>query len=981
MLNNRWFWNSWHIDYKRHWYFLIGILFCTIIYAWFYYVKGAESVIAWEQFQEQKVVEATIHEFSVGPFQFSVPANVYLLFEYFQGGSLQPNTYITYVFVGVIAMAFVYLISIFSALDRFWFLASMGAVILFLVSLRLDVLKMAGLDGRWVTVGVIILYVGTSFYINAFRSHTSFGARFITFLLITIGLGLAIQFLATVPSPFFYLSVTVYVPAILLSVLFILLTAQEIPAGFLYLTSQSQPSKGMRHFLLIMAIYLLNVCILYAQHTKLIAWDVYFIDAYLLLSIATVVGIWGWKHRETNYGSVMSFYPLGAYFYAALASVTFITLAFLEGNANDAPLQVLRGLIIFCYIGFGLVFLLYILSNFLGITDRNLSAWRVLYKPNRMPYETFRLGGIIIVLGFVFYNNWRTFVYDSFAGFWNAMGDLYVHVGRYDVAGTYYEQGRSYGFGNHHANYAIGYKHAVDFQWEQSHDYYQRSVLFRPTAFAHANNANVYNWEERPFNTIQSLRKSVQQIPNSYELQNNLGFAYGKVHSIDSALYFLTEARQHSSTRKAAETNFVGIVAQEVFPINPDSLTQLFDITYPGVAANALGLATITRTILSSAVTPFQKGKLSLHQANLLNNYLLNRAYTINDEDLATAEAIARDSMNYSYAEALKAALAHAYYLQGNVNQALQLMSELSYVSAVNQGKYNYLVGLWLLEQGDAEGAALAFRYALNYNYDHSLFYLAVAETENRNIPDALFLWDSLSTSGTDEEKKLAATMKELLTISFNEALQADDPVKYQFCRYRLSTRDSTLFNILTGSIQSANFKAQSLVEMAMRQADVERISLAKRYINEASQLPVTSQDLKRQIMFNELLLTAQSGDLDELAKRLQGLEFSLDRKLDKLYYEGLLNEAGGDIKKASTTWDKIAHANPFFEDGIIAAAQYAKKDTTDALKSYTILAEAVQVNKTSARLWKAYYAEAMERGFDEYAANARAALVRLLQR
>jgi hypothetical protein len=181
--------------------------------------------------------------------------------------------------------------------------------------------------------------------------------------------------------------------------------------------------------------------------------------------------------------------------------------------------------------------------------------------------------------------------------------------------------------------------------------------------------------------------------------------------------------------------------------------------------------------------------------------------------------------------------------------------------------------------------------------------------------------------------------------------------------------------------MKSPDYKAQSLLEMAMRQSDMGRFSLARRYLQEAAQLPVTSQTLKQKIAFAEFQLLAQAGDLDELAIKVKDMEFSLDRKLEKLYYEALLNEAGGDKKKAADNFGKLEKANPFFEEGIIGAALYAKKYSDDPMKSYSTLAEAVQVNKTSVRLWKAYYAEALERGFDEYAANAKATLSRLVQR
>ncbi|NJM26627.1 MAG: hypothetical protein HC859_15280 [Bacteroidia bacterium] len=58
----------------------------------------------------------------------------------------------------------VVLLTVVSTLDRFWFLAGMGLFILFVVSLRLEVLSLFGQRNIIPTIVVLVVYVGTSFF-------------------------------------------------------------------------------------------------------------------------------------------------------------------------------------------------------------------------------------------------------------------------------------------------------------------------------------------------------------------------------------------------------------------------------------------------------------------------------------------------------------------------------------------------------------------------------------------------------------------------------------------------------------------------------------------------------------------------------------------------------------------------------------------------------------------------------------------------
>nr|MCU0383686.1 hypothetical protein [Cyclobacteriaceae bacterium] len=377
----RWFWKEWNTEHRFHFYLIWVISIVLVGLAAYYFFAGPEAQIQWQHYQEQKEIEVIVHEFSIGNFSVSIPASVFVVYEFFQGGELTPQLATAYLFVAILFFAFIYFQTIFSALERFSFFGGLTLLILFIVSLRLEVLRVFGLQGQWFTVAVIAVFTLCSFYLNKFRPETTFGQRFLIFSLLAVLVTACIGFGAEVPLPFLYLSVTGYVPGLVIALLFVMVVAQEIPASFLYLTGSSQSLAGMRHFLVVMIVYLLNLVLLYIQQRNIVDWDVFAFNIHFLILISTLLGIWGWKHREARYGSLMPFAPFGAYVYALLASVAFSFFVFMAGTSQDATLTVLADISVFLFIGYALAFLLYVLSNFLGVADKNLSVWKVLYKP------------------------------------------------------------------------------------------------------------------------------------------------------------------------------------------------------------------------------------------------------------------------------------------------------------------------------------------------------------------------------------------------------------------------------------------------------------------------------------------------------------------------------------------------------------------------------------------------------------------------
>lgn len=972
-MQSPWFWKQWHKEYRTIWYGAGFILILSILFLWYNYFTGTDGVIHWQKFHDQQTVETVSHSFEVGSFEFSIPIESYATYEYFNGTDLIPNTFASYVFVFFLILSSILLFTVITTFEKFWYFVGTGLFILFVVSLRLDVIRLFGLSNQWTTIGALIIYVPLSFYFNSFYSSASFTFRFATFFIITAIIGVLIYLFAGVAYPFLHLGVTGYIAGMILSVLFMIMIAHEIIASFVYLTSQgSTNTKSLRHFLLISVIYIGNLIIAYMHEAGIIKWNFLYVNLYLLLTVSVILSVWGYRQREKLYQTITRFYPFGAYFILGMAIITFSTIAMLVGSANDAALKVIRDFIIFTHLGFGLIFLTYIFSNFVLMFAENMNVYKVLYTPNRMPYFTYRFAGIITMLAFVFYSNWHEYVYHSTAGFYNSLGDLYQVLEKRGIAEAYYQQGRSYGFQNHHSNYVIGYLEGQKNNLEQAHYHYGLANKKRPTEYSQVNDANLYIFEERYFNAIFSFKDALTVFPDSGPIKNNLGYAYTKVHVMDSAFMMFDQAREQSLTKESAEMNFLAFVAEEYVPVNADSVILKFGTTSTGVISNALAVANLQKQSFNTKLNPVEIRALDLASATLLNNYVVNKLKSVDTTFLKEAYAITSDSINEGFSEALKATLAQASYHQNNVNKAFQTLAELAYLSQTRQGKYNYIMGLWALEQGNTELAAQCFDYAVEYSYKEGKLYSAIALAESHQQERALIAADTLLQSKNESAQEIGRQLKQALTISPTEVLQRTDLEKYQYFRYKLKPSDSLIFNRLVNAFQDQNYKAQALLEMSQRQFKVGNTHAAIRYFTQLEGIKFTDKSLFDKIRYFELQLLASRGQVGLLANAInEGVTFDRAHELEKMLYAAMISEVSGDTTMATRNYHVLAHYNPFFEEGIIASARYFKKHSPDAMRAYNILTDAVHVNKNSIRLLTAYVAEAARMGFDDYAASA----------
>jgi hypothetical protein len=461
-------------------------------------------------------------------------------------------------------------------------------------------------------------------------------------------------------------------------------------------------------------------------------------------------------------------------------------------------------------------------------------------------------------------------------------------------------------------------------------------------------------------------------MPESAYLSNNAGVSYIKTHNLDSAIYFLNIARDNKKIHNTAETNFFAMAALELVPLKADSVVKVFHTDSPGTLANAVALSSIVNTPLDLKQNPLENKRLDLYTATLLNNYIVKNAKVVDTVFINEAYKIASDSVNANFSEALKSSLAFAYYHQGNIAKALEILAEQVYLSQAYQGKFNYIMGLWALEQNNPELAASYFDFSDTFKYKQAKFYHAISLTEQGEVYKALTAWDTLSVKGDEAQKAIANHMRNILTIPTAEAYALKDADKYQFCRYRINLSDSLLFNKLSNTFENPNYEAQALLDYSKRYFEADQLLPAIHYYRRIAGLRLTDKSLYEEVRHFELRLLAYRKEVRALATQInKGLEFKGGRNLEKIYYTALINEASGDTVNARKNYSVLARYNPYFEEGVLAAYRFFKGKSTKGFYAYTILAEALQINRNSIPLLKAYYNESRMIGFDEYAANA----------
>jgi len=982
-MNSIAFWKSWDNHYRYFFLILSITLLLSVVYFWYAYYSNPAPVITWDQFQQMKTEEVVVRTFSKGIFDFPVFSDNYLIYEVLGGSELQPNTNASYFFLLLSSVSILVLLTVVSSLSRFWFIIGMGIFCLFIMTLQIESTQVFGLTGKIPSIVSLLLFCSLAWYFQAIRSGSGLLLRFITFSVLYALLLATVILFGQVESPLLHLSVNVFALAVILTTIFILMIAHEIPVMFINVITQgTRQSKSLQHFLVIIGFYLINLLLAYGIKIGYISLNIWVIDFYLLFTASALLSIWGFRQREPQYESIFKADPAGIYFILGMALISFTTIGYFMSTANDTILIVFRDLIIYSHLGYGIIFIFYVISNFGSMLTKNLQVHKVLYKPTTMPYFTFRLMGLICTFAFlIFDTNWRTPFNQIIASYYNSNGDLYLAEGNIETAEFNYNKSVFFRNQNHHAHYALAGIQAARLEPSKEIDEWKAASESNPTEQTIINLTDAYRRSRKTAEALALIEKASVALTHHAAILNAKGLIYTQLNMADSAMQSYQQARRSGYMKEIAETNLIAASVRFKIAYPADSLLHLLGSDKQGPKTNALALANLQNTPIDLEFKIGTDTVLSATTAALICNYFINQRESIDTALIGNAIKLARRPVNDFFKEHILVASAQAYYAQGMIKKAFEITREVAY--SKGNGKYFLLLGNWALEQGNPAIASNYFAIAREKQHPNALLSEAIAQTEAGNFTDAEIMWDSLSKSQDSSYRYNADKIITLLNTPGSQITSRNDEIKFLYCRYKIATEDSLQFQKVVNSIENEELKARALIEYSKKWYLMDEPEIAARYLNMLEGLTPAKESTLAEFNYMNCMLLANSRNWEEL--KIQINSVSLLKKYyrnELIYWQALLDEKDGKIKEAGNKFMYLGRANMYFEEGVVAASQYIATDTTiDRIDSYSMLVEGLMVKPASVKLLKEYIKESAIIGFDDEAAESLEKLKTLIPR
>ncbi|MGK7391541.1 MAG: tetratricopeptide repeat protein [Candidatus Cyclobacteriaceae bacterium M2_1C_046] len=961
----RYFWRDWSKPFRIFLFFLLSLAIVSVLFFCFTYFSGYELVINWRSLAYFQNVDFTLNELEIFPFQLEIPADNMVILQRFIASPLQVNLVLNHILLIFAFMSFVVLLTIASFLSRLWFLVSMAIWILILSSLRFEMLLFNGESGYLPLILVAGSTVALTYYFNDFGKNISFVSRaLLNFLLVAV-LALIIWFFSEKQYPFLFITSNSVIILMIISVIFILIISHEIVASFIYIiTGASSGGKNNHvHFFIITGIYLINLILLYLYHINKINWNIWYINPYLLLVISSVLGLWGFKQREEQYKHIFPFAPIGGYLYLSLAIITFATIGFFYGSANDPAFEVIEEAIIYGHLSFGFLFLLYILANFSGPLSKGLKVNKILYRPSSMPYFMFRFAGLVGVFAFVIIAGWSIPFNYTFGAFFNQQGD-YANVSGNDyMKEGYYQQSRIYAFLNHHANYALANYYEDRNQMGRASSSYIKAITGDPSPQAYVNLATLYENSDRYFDALFTLQEGAT-FNESGPVYNNLALLYSKTDIIDSTFYYLEKALYDNDSHDEAVANLEAFAAVHNLGSYIDSLeyqVQEDDILFLN---NKVVRYNQQKRFFGNIPDVIVKAKdTNLFAAGLAYNYLINTVYHEDTANIKSVIGLSDKFLNTVYNENIRYGQSAADYYHFYVADAFRRLNLLANDSYTNNAKYFKMLGIWALEQEAPDQAAIFFRSARTEGATSVAWLEAFSLLLDNNIDSTLQVIDFARND----------TINTFIIQEMAKAKPGDsDQETLFYLKYHLPYYDTTSFKNLVNTIKDSNLRAEAILSFSKRLFDYDLTEPAIMIYSMLADLQLTDQMLFDKIINYEMKLFADQGRIMALANYINDndIEFSFSNFDQRVFYTGMLNAASGDSTGALKNFRWVANNLPFNEMEVVKATEYISLYTKDDFEVYNLLLNALELNPKSVRLLKAYTIEATRLGLDDFASH-----------
>lgn len=968
------FWNDWHKTYKFIYQVLLSLFFIAIIFALSCQIWGNDWILSWEVVRTYQPLEAPIAVIESVFSAIAVPVEHYIVTETFMGSDMHIYPGI-YVMLSIFSFLFLsILISVITILPRFWYFFGMTLVAFALVTLRLEQLILFNQENTALFLAMLV-YFSLSYYFHAIKTHVPLYKRILFFLLASLLLIFLFAFFSRVNIPLAYIGSYGILFPLILTFLFIFIISHDILSGFLYIITNgntAHSNNSLFHFITISGIYLGWVFLTYLHNTHSIDWDLIYLDAPILLTISAIVGIWGFRNRSESVLSFLSFAPAGAFLYLALGIISFFTIGSAFLLANIPLLEVIEDAVIFSHFGVGLLFFVYIIGNFAPILAKNLNVFKVQYKPKNLPYFTASIGGIVLA-GVLVAKSQLLPYFQGFAGYNNSLGDLYLIDNQQFVSEQYYKLAKSYDYRNQKSNYALATMARQAGDDALALKYFDDALLKMPLEYAYVNISNIYDNKGHFFDALFTLKQGLEKFPKSAKIKNNLGVLFSKTAVVDSAIFYLEQTHADKQAKQSAEVNLLYLLAYHRLSTDFDSLQQnLSQLSYLPLKNNTLVNLNIKHLPVNGLAldkTTKTYETVNAEDFTFWYEYGLNQSFNSEAELNAVLKTLVDDSINIQFQSELTFSLAVYQYYHNQVGNAFFTLNNLIINSTSRIGYYYYILGTWALEQGATRLASTYFEKAYQAGYEKATFPLAMSLTSIGNYMQAIPYWTAVKNRGSVEQQKTTALVQEFQEKNLNEKdNHASDSLTYLAINLAYQSDIPVLLNFAAllsdGVLQCKAWL--TIIDKALKSSHLEGIKalfeMLEKRVLDGNQL-----DELAKLKLRYWLQTDQKTKIADWLKDDQ-LVRALSQTPELLYAQAYDAYIIGNLEEAQKYYAELGYLNPFFEEGIIAAAAFFQNEVKEERKAYDFLLEALKVNPYSTSLQEAYILQCLNMQLTSYA-------------
>ncbi|WP_216680267.1 tetratricopeptide repeat protein [Hymenobacter siberiensis] len=699
----------------------------------FYYFTGENSTLPVREVAHLQALPLTLDSVAAGPVHLPVQASSFIvtLTHDVAGPFTQPVA--AGVFLVLLAVLLAGWVAVVSTLARTAFVAGMVPIIFLLLSLNTESLGLFNTSERYFLYLMLGMVGGVGFMLHAFAEGWPLWRRAVAMGAVVSGLSALLLAQSQLPIADTVLQLAAYATpggAVLVALLVLWVGMENIRALLWFNTQAEQPGGrfGLLPFVAASLLYL-GVLLLYEWNDGVLQLlPGLSLDPLVLLLPAVVAGWLGLRLRAPSYAAWVPYARGAAQLYPMVVLGAAGALGYAFATANTPLLVAARRFTGLALLLLGAPFLLYVLMNFAPLIRQRLRVYRVVFEPRRLPFYSvyiLAIGGLIAV------ESRQNFPLPDqvMAGQYNNLGDLTRQqseatpddLSLAGLAERYYaESGDVLYRANRHAEFGRAAIFRFRQQRQNEINSLRRALLRGPDEKVSLRLATLYNDPDDLFEGLDILRGGLRAYPRSAALAGDLAQLFTRTTITDSVAFYLDKAEQLAPGSYASSTNQLAfLLSQNLLADARQRAAKLtLKTTEPALRSNYTLLQLRTATPLQPAPTAPPADLQVLDEATFAQLYHVVLWDVARHKDqltpalLAQLNRLATQPANASYYEQLLFLQALARHALGQEQVARQLLLPLAAGTGANSAYFQYLLGLWQLQQEQyavaAEQIALA---------------------------------------------------------------------------------------------------------------------------------------------------------------------------------------------------------------------------------------------------------------------------------